>query len=87
VVSLSEEPLLTAMLLYACHSIKTGGLAWTRVSHFLSSAVNHWGYFIYLNWMPTYFYKVLGEQGRLPFLLYLCGFGISTTGRFWHCSS
>jgi hypothetical protein len=24
-------------------------------------AVNHWGYFIYLNWMPTYFYKVLGE--------------------------
>ena len=25
------------------------------------TAVNHWGYFIYLNWMPTYFYKVLGE--------------------------
>ena len=23
-------------------------------------AVNHWGYFIYLNWMPTYFYRVLG---------------------------
>jgi predicted MFS family arabinose efflux permease len=22
--------------------------------------VNHWGYFIYLNWMPSYFYKVLG---------------------------
>jgi ACS family sodium-dependent inorganic phosphate cotransporter/ACS family sodium-dependent inorganic phosphate cotransporter-like MFS transporter 9 len=20
--------------------------------------VNHWGYFIYLNWMPTYFVKV-----------------------------
>lgn len=23
--------------------------------------MNHWGYFIYLNWMPTYFYRVLGE--------------------------
>lgn len=20
--------------------------------------VNHWGYFIYLNWIPSYFYKV-----------------------------
>lgn len=20
--------------------------------------VNHWGYFIYLNWMPSFFYKV-----------------------------
>lgn len=26
--------------------------------------VNHWGYFIYLNWMPTYFSKVcLGARG------------------------
>lgn len=24
--------------------------------------VNHWGYFIYLNWMPTYFSKVGGWQ-------------------------
>lgn len=24
-----------------------------------ANIVNHWGYFIYLNWMPTYFYKVL----------------------------
>jgi hypothetical protein len=22
--------------------------------------VNHWGYFIYLNWMPSYFYQTLG---------------------------
>lgn len=22
--------------------------------------VNHWGYFIYLNWMPSYFYRSLG---------------------------
>lgn len=22
--------------------------------------VNHWGFFIYLSWMPTYFYRVLG---------------------------
>ena len=28
------------------------------------AAVNHWGYFIYLNWMPTYFYKELGGCGR-----------------------
>ena len=27
--------------------------------------VNHWGYFIYLNWMPTYFYQVLGEYAGL----------------------
>jgi MFS family permease len=24
--------------------------------------INHFGYFIYLNWMPTYFFKVLGES-------------------------
>lgn len=33
-------------------------------------AVNHWGYFIYLNWMPTYFYRVLGQQSG-P----VCGWG------------
>lgn len=22
------------------------------------NVVNHWGYFIYLNWMPTYFFRV-----------------------------
>lgn len=26
--------------------------------------VNHWGYFIYLNWMPSYFVKVLGVDLR-----------------------
>ena len=25
--------------------------------------VNHWGYFIYLNWIPSYFYKVSREGG------------------------
>lgn len=24
--------------------------------------VNHWGYFIYLNWMPSFFYKVLQHR-------------------------
>lgn len=28
--------------------------------------INHWGYFIYLNWMPSYFYKVMGT-----YLIYL----------------
>eukprot|EP00884_Botryococcus_braunii_P012813 jgi/Botrbrau1/21532/Bobra.174_2s0035.1 len=26
----------------------------------LVNIVNHWGYFIYLNWMPSYFYQTLG---------------------------
>ena len=26
--------------------------------------VNHWGYFIYLNWMPSYFVRVLGVDLR-----------------------
>jgi len=30
----------------------------------IANIVNHWGYFIYLNWMPTYFYKVLGMNLR-----------------------
>lgn len=29
-----------------------------------ANVVNHWGYFMYLNWMPTYFYKVLGMNLR-----------------------
>ncbi|WPT18045.1 Putative anion transporter 4 [Picochlorum sp. SENEW3] len=29
-----------------------------------ANIVNHWGYFMYLNWMPTYFYKVLGMNLR-----------------------
>ena len=32
----------------------------------VANFVNHWGYFIYLNWMPTYFYRVLGEPRLLP---------------------
>jgi ACS family sodium-dependent inorganic phosphate cotransporter/ACS family sodium-dependent inorganic phosphate cotransporter-like MFS transporter 9 len=28
--------------------------------------VNHWGYFIYLNWMPTYFSKVIRFAWRQP---------------------
>ncbi|GAB4816678.1 hypothetical protein N2152v2_003724 [Parachlorella kessleri] len=31
--------------------------------------INHFGYFIYLNWMPTYFYKVLGVDLRASALL------------------
>jgi MFS transporter, ACS family, solute carrier family 17 (sodium-dependent inorganic phosphate cotransporter), member 9 len=26
--------------------------------------VNHWGYFIYLNWIPTYFHKVGSDVRR-----------------------
>lgn len=42
--------------------------------------VNHWGYFIYLNWMPTYFARTLGlgvgassALSFLPWLLMACG--------------
>ncbi|KAK9828655.1 hypothetical protein WJX72_001353 [[Myrmecia] bisecta] len=42
--------------------------------------VNHWGYFIYLNWMPTYFYQVLGLDLKassllafIPWLVMACG--------------
>ncbi|GBF90924.1 anion transporter, chloroplastic-like [Raphidocelis subcapitata] len=31
--------------------------------------VNHWGYFIYLNWMPTYFSRALGFDLRASSLL------------------
>jgi ACS family sodium-dependent inorganic phosphate cotransporter/ACS family sodium-dependent inorganic phosphate cotransporter-like MFS transporter 9 len=37
---------------------------WQLLSHpatwaiIIVNIVNHWGYFIYLNWMPTYFVKV-----------------------------
>jgi ACS family sodium-dependent inorganic phosphate cotransporter/ACS family sodium-dependent inorganic phosphate cotransporter-like MFS transporter 9 len=41
--------------------------------------VNHWGYFIYLNWMPIYFNKVLKFNVRtsalysfLPWLVMVC---------------
>ncbi|PSC76976.1 putative anion transporter chloroplastic [Micractinium conductrix] len=35
----------------------------------VANFVNHWGYFIYLNWMPTYFYKVLGMDLRASSLM------------------
>lgn len=42
--------------------------------------VNHWGYFIYLNWMPSYFARTLGlgvaassALSFLPWLLMACG--------------
>lgn len=42
--------------------------------------VNHWGYFIYLNWMPSYFNKALGMDLRssswlafLPWLVMAAG--------------
>jgi len=45
---------------------------------------NHWGYFMYLNWMPTYFYKVLGMDLRassfmsfLPWLVMAAGSSFS----------
>ncbi|MEW5302015.1 MAG: hypothetical protein WDW36_004828 [Sanguina aurantia] len=46
----------------------------------LVNIVNHWGYFIYLNWMPTYFNQALGFDLRsssflafLPWLVMACG--------------
>ncbi|KAL6769597.1 PHT4C [Auxenochlorella protothecoides x Auxenochlorella symbiontica] len=35
----------------------------------VATVVNHWGYFIYLNWMPTYFYRTLGLDLRSSSLL------------------
>lgn len=35
----------------------------------IANIINHWGYFIYLNWMPTYFYKVLGVDLRSSALM------------------
>lgn len=30
--------------------------------------VNHWGYFIYLSWMPSYFHQVAQAVCALPLL-------------------
>jgi ACS family sodium-dependent inorganic phosphate cotransporter/ACS family sodium-dependent inorganic phosphate cotransporter-like MFS transporter 9 len=44
---------------------------WRLLSHpatwaiIIVNTVNHWGYFIYLNWMPSYFVKVGGGGGGL----------------------
>ncbi len=35
----------------------------------VANFVNHWGYFIYLNWMPSYFSQALGEHGAGHFLV------------------
>ena len=50
----------------------------------IANFANHWGYFIYLNWMPTYFYKVLGMDLRasslmsfLPWLVMAAGSSFS----------
>lgn len=50
----------------------------------IANVINHWGYFIYLNWMPTYFYKVLGVDLRasafmsfVPWLVMASGSSIS----------
>lgn len=50
-----------------------------------ANVVNHWGYFMYLNWMPTYFYKVLGMNLRassfMSFVPWLVmAFGSVTSG-------
>lgn len=43
---------------------KGGVSVWRLLSHpatwaiIIVNTVNHWGYFIYLNWMPSYFVKV-----------------------------
>jgi len=65
----SEAVSLTEML--------TTKAVWAIIT---ANIVNHWGYFIYLNWMPTYFYKVLGMDLRsssfmsiVPWLLMACG--------------
>lgn len=41
---------------------------------------NHWGYFIYLNWMPTYFYKVLGMDLRASSLMSFLPWLVMATG-------
>mmetsp|Transcript_17093 Transcript_17093/g.29254 ORF Transcript_17093/g.29254 Transcript_17093/m.29254 type:complete len:305 (-) Transcript_17093:149-1063(-) len=48
------------------------------------NVVNHWGYFIYLNWMPTYFVKALGFDLRssslmafLPWMVMAVGSSLS----------
>jgi MFS family permease len=50
----------------------------------IANVINHWGYFIYLNWMPTYFYKVLGLDLRasafmsfVPWLVMATGSSVS----------
>jgi hypothetical protein len=35
--------------------------------------VNHWGYFIYLNWIPSYFYKVKAVSDRVVLIRCLAG--------------
>lgn len=40
--------------------------------------VNHWGYFIYLNWMPSFFYKV-------PWRFPGCCVGACMAGTQLHC--
>lgn len=42
--------------------------------------VNHWGYFIYLNWMPTYFYKVLGVDLRASALMSFLPWAVMAVG-------
>lgn len=42
--------------------------------------VNHWGYFIYLNWMPTYFNNALGFDLRSSSLLSFLPWLVMATG-------
>jgi len=45
----------------ALSALLTNRAVWAII---VANFVNHWGYFIYLNWMPTYFHRVLGELAR-----------------------
>lgn len=44
--------------------------------------VNHWGYFIYLNWMPSYFYRSLGLDLKVIALLAF-SFCLSVEAKTW----
>jgi predicted MFS family arabinose efflux permease len=66
----TKEPPSIAALLSSRHT-------WAIIA---VNFVNHWGYFIYLNWMPTYFSRTLGlgvgassALSFLPWLLMACG--------------
>ncbi|WIA32968.1 hypothetical protein OEZ86_006131 [Tetradesmus obliquus] len=59
---------------------------WQLLSHratwaiIIVNIVNHWGYFIYLNWMPSYFSKALGFDLRSSSFLSLVPWLVMAVG-------